>query len=131
MRVCKVCGQSYTTSGYKYCSDKCRDAAYKEIMKVHNAKNSPGCLTICIDCGKDIEVPHSNRKRCFACQKEANRQSQRKYVERYKAKTATRYRPFFITKSSFGERSKMPSIAEANRKANELGISYAEYIATL
>lgn len=131
MKICKFCGKEYMTAGYKYCSDKCRDAAYKEIMKVHNTKNSPGCLTICIDCGKDIEKPYKNRKRCFACQKEANRQSQRKYVERYKAKTATKYRPFFITKSSFGERSKMPSIAEANRKANELGISYAEYIATL
>ncbi len=82
-----------------------------------------------MDCGGSIENPYKNRRRCFACQIQANKESQRRYVEKHKAKKATKYRPFYITKSEFGSGSKMPSIAEATRKAKELGISYAEYIA--
>lgn len=128
MRICKVCGQPYTTSGYKYCS-KCKDKAYQALVDYHNKKNRREVRTICMDCGGSIEKPYKNRKRCYECQARANKESQKRYVDRHKTKEATKYRPFYITKSDFGSGSRMPSITEATRKAAELGISYAEYIA--
>lgn len=128
MRICKLCSQPYTTSGYKYCDD-CKDKAYQALVEYHKKKNSPGLRTVCIDCGNSIEQPYKNRKRCFTCQKEANRQAKQRYFDKQKEKKSTKYRPFYITRSEFGSGSRMPSITEATRKAKELGISYAEYIA--
>lgn len=128
MRICKVCGQPYATSGYKYC-ENCKDKAYQALAEYHKKKNRREVRTICMDCGGSIEKPYKNRRRCFACQIQANKESKQRYEDKQKEKKASRYRPFYIVKSEFGSGSRMPSITEATRKAKELGISYAEYIA--
>ena len=126
-KICVECGEFFmpTRSKCKYCSDECRmDAHRKQVDKnnkrIHEKIKVKPKTKSCAVCKKKFQTNRSDVVTCSPqCQRTRTLEKHKVYnqMRRDEAKEAKKIK----------EVSKQLTIAEFDRKAREMGMSYGHY----
>ncbi len=123
-RICKHCGKFYmpTHQSNKYCSEECRYTAKKIKIKENNKKayakmKKPTLQKKCLVCRKKFKTVRSDVVTCSPFCQKIRRQEQRKEREQIKKEEEKRK----------ANQPKPMSIAEFDREARKMGMTYGQY----
>jgi hypothetical protein len=122
--ICKHCGKLYkpTHRNYKYCGEECSYSAKKIQIKENNkrARENKKVQAIekrCLVCHHKFSTNRSDVVTCSPyCQRIRTIEQQKKYREIKKEKEKKK-----------AKQQKPLSIAEFDRKAREMGMTYGQY----
>ena len=119
-KICKWCSKSFTPEHWSsvYCSEECHTAARQKQIKENNKrayeKNKIKAVTKrCLVCHHRFSTNRSDIVTCSPYCQEIRRKEQQKAYRQNKRVEAKKKKPV--------------SIAEFNRRAREMGMTYGEY----
>lgn len=130
IRICKECGKKFTTEvpNKEVHSEECYEAYRRRYMKEYNRKKSTVKKKeygICIICGETFEKKTKAQKTCSeVCREEKQRRDAKERNERNKERKREKR-----AKERERKRKKkgLSGLAEDNKKAREMGLSYGYY----
>lgn len=136
-RICANCGKTFTTTqGARICcSLECGEARNRELAKLRyerKPKKEPKkYFKNCSICGNAFETTQPRACLCSSeCKREYQRIKQKEYAKRRKAERVREVREVREDRRNKPKAPKVSNanlIAEDNRKAKELGMSYGMY----
>lgn len=128
IRICKECGKKFTTEvpNKEFHSEECYDVYRRRYMKEYNRKKSEEKKKeygICIICGETFEKKTKAQKTCSeVCREEKhNRDAKVRNERRKERRKETR------AKERKRKKKGLSGLAEDNKKAREMGLSYGYY----
>lgn len=132
-RICAHCGKTFTTTqGARICcSLECGEARNREFAKLRYERKPKKYFKNCSICGNAFETTQPRACLCSSeCKREYQRIKQKEYAKRRKAE---RVREVREVREDRRKKPKAPKVSNANliaeddRRAKELGMSYGMY----
>lgn len=131
IKQCRHCGGDFEVDGndhhqrkIEYCSKLCRNRAH-HMRKVGGPKEYE---KVCLECGKTYIA-----KRCdsVTCGRECNYERNKRRVREAGVAWREKMRAERLLQEQKPKRKKIESIDEVQKKAQEMGMSYGQYMARL